>query len=104
MKLKGRIIAFAVLLVLVVSVVSVLRHAPAGRQITVEAYASIRAGMSLKEVESILGSPPGDFCEGPVQSVGNGKIEILMEDAATMYGEQSAFLWKADNAIVSVQF
>ncbi len=76
---------------------------PRPNRVTRANYERIREGMTLAEVQAILG-PPGDYSSRPsdLYGLGNGGSEEWWKEGEDSGGGPT--LWESDEGIISVQF
>jgi hypothetical protein len=73
--------------------------------VTLERFFAIKVGMNCREIESLLGAPPGDYRTGPTTSA------ILSSASSTIKGgalpppnEIFSKIWESDTAVIVVDF
>ncbi len=89
---------------------SVLALWPRPAVVTPENFARIRVGMTLSEVETILGAP-GDYTTGPVKTkLASHTCEVLVAQPRNMTRSHpgpefsSCYLWHGDGGRIAVRF
>jgi hypothetical protein len=103
MKRKRLALAVVVLAVLVATAAWVMW--PQRSRVTKENYARITAGMTRRDVETVLGGPPGDYRSGPTERASLPlDIEMLVENDALNVSDLFDDEWEGDTAAVMVHF
>jgi hypothetical protein len=93
---RGRLLAAFGLVVIAIAVFALGRKPPARLQ--VENFNSIRNGMTLAEVESLLGGPPGDYGEN------RGGIECMTAEGMSWPPSSVERVWHDDTNRLEIAF
>jgi hypothetical protein len=95
---KAKLVAVALLAsLLVASGASAYLRQPS--RITLESYHRIDLGMTVSQVEAILG-PPGDYTSGPTSDSGWHETAIYL----SRHGPEPQLTWMTDSANIAVSF
>jgi hypothetical protein len=99
---RRRFLLFALLSVLVVAAVFVAMVRPRPSAITRDNEARIHEGMTVDELEAILGGPPRDESTGPTDYDPDGLTHVLGRPAPPMVTNISE--WISDEVMIRVAF
>lgn len=79
---------------------------PRGSAICRENYDRLTAGMSLREVEDILGGPARDASTGPISALWSHGATVFESSVSTSTIESGSYsrIWYSDSAAIVIEF
>jgi hypothetical protein len=98
---KRRLLVLAALAALALALAAAVVLWPQPSQVTRANYDNIKPGMTRRDVETLLGGPPGNYAGGPTGPAGDHYAEILSNLDECV---REPVWWQGDSATVAVHF